>query len=533
MSYVGQVLSIPFGQGGLHTDDPQDDIPITDLISARNVTYQNGVLEKAPGSRRWNASALPSGILAAWDYWPNDSTQRLIVVCRNGKVYRFTDAYNFSEVTATGTAPVTLNISKQVHILEAGQEIANGPKKIFIFTGVSPVQVISGDGTTRHNLTKVDSTSGDASDWSGTSHPSFGWIHRGRIFAVGNISFPHQVYTCNPSDHEDFNTSLQIVTYNVNPGEHDGNFTGFVYKGKCFLLKSRSGLYGLVEPEGVLSNSYFQKINSDFGAASIHSYVPALDDALVANSTGSITSMAAAFQLGDIKSADVLRQLRSEQYMRDTTNQGALSGRWGIYYEDKKQVYYTYQSSGGIKNDRILCIDFSRGKPMVSWYEKDQPNCLGLMRDVLRVPRPFYGSDDGYIYLLDSVDRNVAGAGYLGEFQTPHVGFGSEKNKLFDFLEVVYEPLGQWDLTAEIYIDGVYRETLRFPMAYGDLLDSFELDTDQLSTRVPRSIRKQIHGMGRRISVKGSNSGSGENFRIQKLNVYLRPAGEEQKAPSN
>ena len=57
-----QSVVIPLGQGGLRTDDSQDFIPITNVISARNVDFSKGLIQKEPGSMRWNQSALPAAV---------------------------------------------------------------------------------------------------------------------------------------------------------------------------------------------------------------------------------------------------------------------------------------------------------------------------------------------------------------------------------------------------------------------------------------------------------------------------------------
>lgn len=644
MGYSGTKVELPVGQGGLHTDDPQAVIPSTGLILAKNLALYKGLAERSGGSQRWNHSAaLPSGVVQFFDYFPLDVVQRVIVVCKNGKVYRFTDAFNYTEVTPTGSAPTNLNVSNGCFIVEGGQESAGNSKKLFIFTGNDPIQVISADGTTRSNLASP------ASEWTASNYPRFGLIHRNRLFTFGAKSQPHRVYASTQTNHEDFTTLANILTFNVYPGEFEKLHCAWIYKGKHFVTKFPRGLYQLVDDSDDATVWYYTKLNDDFGSASPLSAVVVQDDTLVANSTGSVTSLSASFKLGNIDTSDMLSILRNSTYMRQNTSQSFIDERSGIFYEDKKQVYFTYRSPTGTKPDRLLEIDFSHQKAKITWGDKDQPNVLGLIKDIRSVKRPFYGADDGYIYELDREDRvgfvisqpaapvsalgsgsgnlsagaytykvtiahdagetvasaasnsttvvtpavngkieltsipvdtsgkgiyrklyrttaggstyyylgkiannvettytdNVADASlvtsqtapsvdtsdnYYSVFQFPHMDFGDKNNKIFDFLDITFEPTGKWEIYCDVFIDSEFIETIPFKLHQGAVLDEFRLDDDVLQGRLPRSVRKSIHGFGRAISLKFYAWEAYQNFRIQNVGVYFRKANERQKA---
>jgi hypothetical protein len=439
MAYSGQKQELVLGEMGLHTDDSQGQIPASALLLATNVNFYKGLIEREGGSQRWNGTAkLPAGVVCFFDYFPNDTVQRIIAVCKNGKVYRFTDAFNFTEVTASGSAPTTLNITNGAYIVSGGQENASNPKKLFIFTGNDPVQVISGDGTTRANLTNP------SADWSSANYPRFGLIHQGRIFVFGIRSQPHRAYGSTQENHEDFTTLANVLTFNVYPGEFEKLNAAWVYKGKQFVAKAPRGLYELVDTDSDSTNWYYTKLNDDFGAASPNAAIIAADDVFVADTTGSITSMQAAFKLGNLDTSDLLSILRNKTYMRQNTSQAFLDERFGMFYEDKKQLYFTFRAPTGVKPDRILVIDFSHQKPKVSWSDKDQPNTLGLIKDVRLIKRPFYGADDGYIYQMDREDR----VGYA--IPTPAAptaslgsGSGNLSNGTYSYKVTIYNGAGE------------------------------------------------------------------------------------------
>lgn len=528
--FNGQVATIPLGLGGLHTDDPQTVIPHTDLVLANNVSLGTGLIEKDPGSKKYNRAAIAGGVKAIFDWWPNDVTQRLIAISGAGRVYKLPDIFTQTEIRAAGAAPALLSPNNQTHLLACGMESANRPKKLFVFTGKDPVQVISGDGSTRSNLALP------AADWSGSNQPSFAFLHRNRVVALGNPNDPHRIYISDDDDHESF--SAGGATYPVYPGQGDRLFSGFVFKGRAFLFKYPQGVYYIDDSAGADPAQWaIREISASFGVASAHPAIEILNDALIANSTGSISSLAATNAFGDVEAGDVLSVLRNESYMRKTTSPQGNLDRHAIYYGDKKRALFTYRSAGSSRNDRILTIDFSQqNNPRVTWSSKDQPTCLSLFKDVYGVQRPAYGSDDGFVYLMDQADRDVGGLAYSGEFQTPHLDFSNgdatlaERNKLFKFLELTFEPTGRWPVNVEIIIDGKISQTIQFQVSYGPVLGDFRMNRDRLSARVPRSTMKKIAGEGRRISFRVYGNGYRQDFRLTSLRVYYKLSGLKQKS---
>lgn len=530
MGYGGQIVTIPFGTKGLRTDDSHTLLPMDALTRAENVNLQLSFIEKAPGSMKWNKTSTGSPLVAHFDWFPNDITQRQMLVLENGTVRKFRNVEESVTVAASGNAPTLLNTtSKQVFFVAGGAESINRNRKLLLFTGNNPVQVISGDADVRTDLTLPPT------DWA-SSFPTFGVAHLGRIWAFGNSSDPHRVYASSESDHEDFTGST--LTFPIFPGDGERLISAKVYKGRLFFFKFPQGVYYLDTQNSFDTTLWgIKKLTGSFGIASVNSAIEMLDDLVIANSTGSITSMSAADTFGDVKSGDILSLLRNEGYMRETTSQAGRFERHAVYYSDKKLGLFTYRGAGSVRNDRILVIDISTGpqNPKVVWWNKDRPNFLSLMKDINGVERPVYGNDDGFLYTMDREDRDVGGVAYKGEFETPNMDFReidavlSEQNKLYQFLEVVFDPTGDFNLDVEVFIDGKSSETISFSMSDQPVLDEFVLDDDALAGRTPFSLRKPIHGMGRRIALRGSNDGLRENFQVTAINIYYKRAGQNQR----
>lgn len=543
--YDGMIAGIPLGVDGLSTDDPMDTTGIQKLRRAMNVDLGRGIIQKAPGAYRYNLTAFANGVKAVFDWWPNAWTQRLIVVDGAGRIYKMADRTAAVEITpASSSVPTVLTQLDQIHFLACGAESANRSKKLFIFNGKDAVQVISADGTTRSNL------SGPAADWSGSSQPSFAFMFRSRVVAIGCSADPHRWYASDDDNHETFSSGGAQGP--VFPGEGDRLFSGGVFKGKAMFFKRPSGSYFLndynsADPTEWGSTKYLES----FGVASAHAMIEVLDDVFVATATGSVVSLAATQAFGDLKMGDLLSALRNESFMRNTTSpQGALD-RHAIYYEDKKQALFAYRSKGAIRNDRILVVDLSiPGSPRVTWLDCHQPNYLGQRRDVRGVKRPMYGASDGYVYIMDRPDRVVGDAGYRMDIQTQSTGFGfldpqlNEVEKRFDFVEPVFEATGRWDVQIETHIDGVYYETVTFQPSFGGTLgpndgdDRFTLDggsdakkqLGRLSGRTARSARIPISGTGRRISFRIRDEGNPhQNVKLLALRCGFQPLNFDQR----
>lgn len=517
---------ISLGLAGIVKDDSQEKIPYNAVIDARNITMQNGMIEKDMGSVQFNPDAVPGGILAFYQWEPVPFVKRTVMVGGDGKIYSYQSGGSQVEILPLDGAPDTLVIQGQPHILECGQEIANRPKKLFIFTGGSQVQVIEGDDLFRTNI------SGASVDWS-TTFPTFGIIQFGRVIAFGNDNFPHAVYVSDDDDHEDFSGVIPTTIY---PGEGKGLLGAFNFKGVLFFGKYPRGLYQLDATSADPAGWFIKKSVQDFGMASAHSSEEVLGDCLIANSTNGLTTLSATLDFGDVRQGDVFNGLRNESFSRQLMDGRGISSRWSVYYENRKQFITTFMSKNSDVNDYLCVLDFSNiNSPKVLWSNCYQPNCLAMIRDDDQIERPYYGSQDGFIYSMSSRNRDVKGQEMQSYFRTPSLDFSfvepqiSEVNKIFQFLEVTFEPTGKWNVYVDVFIDAVYYSTVSFKPTYGAVLDAFTLDKSRLSGRTPRSVRIPISGSGRRISFKFYNNEYRQNFKIISYKVYFKTSGNAQR----
>lgn len=479
--YKGQSILIPLGLGGLVSDLPQSRMHPSNLIQADNITLTNGYCEKHPGSRPWNrtnpisgSTTISGGIRTFTEYFPDSLNQRVIALSKSGLLYKFSNQFTRVQLTADSGAPSPLVVQQYAHIAIGGQELGGNPKKAFVFSGGSQVQVITGDGATYRPIANP------ALDWA-SNYPQFGLVFRGRLWCFGNQNAPDFLYASEEANHENFVQPISLTAtdpqfFDVSPGEGSGISGLFVFKNRLFICKSPAGLYQLNDDDPNPMNWYVTRVNADFGLSGSHGIAQVFDDVFILNTQGTVTSVGAAFQFGDIESADVFNKLEVERYFRQNLSGFGLPETYGLYYQDKKQVFFTFRSKSGLKQDRIIVMDIMGDRPQITVTNKDQPNCLGLIQDQAGIGRPVYGADDGNLYEMDianrwvqSTDSVVSGlSSYNFVAQTPHLDFSyadpsvGTKTKRFDFLEVSFQPTGDWNLLVDVYLDSEFSETISF-----------------------------------------------------------------------
>jgi len=566
LAYTGIVVPIAMGRGGLHTDDDPGSIPPTDLIVANNVRLWGNQIEKDTGSARLlqdsAVAAASGGIIAAFDFWPTNAItdRRVIILGADAIVYSLNPVSGVKSVVvlAGGGAATVLDVTRgsRCMFVLGGSESAGRKPKLFLFTGMSKVQVIQ---LTAGVIVRADLASPSA-DWA-ANFPTFGFVHKNRMWAFGNSNDPNRVYgssliaATGVFDHENFvgAAPTDVIQNSIASGDGENLVSAYIYKRKVIFLKQPFGLFVWEDSDPDITKWSLSKVQGGIGGASEHSVVQVIDDLLFKNTTGSISSLAATASFGDVEAGDTLAILNIEQFIRDTFKTSSYTSGHSLYYGEKKVCYFTYRSTDSSLENRMLCFTVGAGdRPRATINTKDQPNCLLTFRDTTLIDRPLYGSADGFLYQMDKEDRNVNGVAYLGEFQTPHMDFGfadsksqpkdiGGKNKNFDFIELTYVSTGAFDVLADVFIDGNYTETVTFPMDGDALLADEDFDTRDfilddnddvgssiMSEDTRRVVRSRIHGMGVTLSVRIYNNGLNQNFKISALTFSFRLSGEQQ-----
>jgi hypothetical protein len=522
--YAGHIVELPVGTDGLTGSKNLGTIRPSQLLQATNVTYEQGTIQKEPGATAYNGTAITGSpsIIGGWDWWPTNGVQRMVVMGSDGKLYKDDGAGTFgttlkSGLTVTNVAPV---------FVEGGKEAAAGNRKLFTFTGVNAVQVLSADGATTTDLATPPA------DWSGTNQPVAGLIHEYRLMGFGNLNDPHRLYWSTPTNHEDF-TGTDSGTLAIYPGEGERLICGMSFKWGVVLWKYPKGIYIVDTSDPNIDNWRVFKINDKIGMASPLAAGIVDDDILFMDSTSNLQFISAVQAYGDMANRNLSAVSDIATLVRDSINFGQLGNVRFVYYGAKREAHFAVAGTGSNANNARLVVDFNRPDlPRFRWSDRDRPQSIWLRKDSNNVPRLVHGDDTGKVWLMDQSNRTKGGA-YNGQFQTAHTDLGfldpalATKRKMYDYLELVVEPKGNWNVSADIVIDGDIKETVQFNMGQnGAGLGSFTLGTDALAGEAVLNKKKRIHGSGRRFSVIYRNNGDGEDFSIAKSLLHARVSDE-------
>lgn len=398
MGYKGETAPIRIGHGGLFTDFPPNDIPDTHLIEANNVTIQDGTLQKDKGSRRWNFTALASGLACMREFYPTEAKGYVYVATKGGLLHRFENRESQMQITreSATTDPSPLAVTEtNVFLVEGGQEAPGNSKKIFVFTGNNQIQVITGSETTYTTI------SGPSADFTTGNYPKVGIVHRNRLWVL----LDHRAYASSATDHEQFASGgLQFA---VHPGEGLGLSTAFIFRKQLFFFKRGGGIYQLIDSDPDTDNWYIQRLSKEAGFEAHDAMLEIVGDVIAANDKGSITSLRAVDTFGDVDPGDVLNELHVKRYLMNKASINGWSERRAIYDESEKQAYFTLRPNEAIRNNALWKFDFSTENARITLVTKDQANCLAMLRVPVGREKPFYGAEDGYIYEMNCEDREV------------------------------------------------------------------------------------------------------------------------------
>jgi len=525
MGYTGLIAEIPIGVDGLTgTKNPSQAKP-TELMVAQNLTFEAGTIQKEGGATKYNSTAITGtpAVIGGWDWFPSEGVQRMVVVTSDGRCLKDDGSGAFGTTLKSG-----LTVSDVVPVfVEGGLEAAGANRKLFLFTKKNQVQVLAADGATMADLATPPA------DWSGGSFPAFGFVHEGRLTGGGNSNDPHRWYYSMASNHENF-TGSGSGSLSVFPGEGERLAGGVSFKGLAILWKAPRGVYAVDTSDTTIANWRVTRLTDAAGMLSPLGFALVDDDIIFMDQSGNFQALSAVQQFGDIASRNLGQLAQMAEFFRSTLSAAGLSDLRAIYYGAKRQLHVSVRQAGSSQNDARLVVDVNRpDRPRWHYSPRDVVRSLWLKKDTNGIPRPMAGDNAGVVWALDQTERSKAGAGYEGKFQSAQMDMSpldvkfATIMKYGDFLELVVEPKGNWNLTVDTYWDGALQETLQFNMGTtGATLGSFVLDTDKLAEDQVLNRKKRITGGGRRFSLVGRNSGAGEDFSVARFYLHFRPGDE-------
>lgn len=526
MSYIGHVAEIPVGYGGLTGSRNQAQVRPDQLLSANNVSYDSGNLRKEGGAQKYNATAITGApnVIGGFDWFPSDGQQRMVVFTSDGAILRDAGSGTFPDTLKSGL----LTTSVMPFFVEGGAEQAGNDRKLFIFTGRNPVQVLT-DGATTTDLATPPA------DWSGLHQPSVGFIHENRLWAGGNGSDPHRLYYSLATNHEDF-TTTGTGSISIYPGEGERIIAAASFKGLAVVFKYPRGIYLLDTSDPTPANWRASPMTRAVGTVSPLAIVAIDDDMIFLDGSGNFQLLSAVTEFGDMSNRNLSEQAQLNSFMRANVNFSQFRQVQSVYYSHKREAHFILPGLSSLTCNRRLVLDFNAQQPRFRFSDRDTNHAIWLRKGSDEIQRPMIGESGGFVYYLDTDEKTKDGAAYMASLQTAHMDLSwvdpslATKNKISQFLELVVEPTGNWNLTVDVLWDDRVTDTVQFNMGTsGEQIGSFVIGTDQISGDALLNQRKKIVGTGHRLSLVVRNAGVGEDFSVSKFYLYFKVSDERLK----
>lgn len=506
-------MNFPCGQGGLDRSKNYTIFPPSNLTMADGITIEDATWRKEAGAIKLNAVSLGSAILGLYDFWSGatPSVQTVLAVLADGRVVTVTPA-GVGEVLAT-------NLGNGFPVFAEGW---NGTTKALYFVnGQVQMQVFNGLIWSAIPLPN--------SDWNALNgYPSGLFPHRETMIAFGVPSAPHDVFMPLTSNHSDY-VNIEAFRNEVGPGVGDGIVGGLSWRERAYLFKKPFGIWILDDADTSPANWEIPQVSKTLGLAGAGGLIEVDDDVLIAGADGYFYSLGQVVNQGE-KSTTPILPLQMGEYLRTELNQDRLDLAQMIWYGNKRQVQIAVPSTGSTVNNRRLVGDLSSGSLRILPSRRDSCPAIALRRaSRTSPPRPIIGDAEGFVWLLDQSSRSKDGAGYRGQFEyAPRTFFeGGGRRGNLEFLDLIFQEKGNYDVTVEIHRDGKLSETKLFSQqSAGGAVGSFSLDQDVLGGTTIANRRHRVGGDALRVKLLAKNDHAGEDFAIQDINLYYSPGRE-------
>lgn len=536
MAYRGITAPLPIGRQGFNGSKNPSQLQPGHMSAVNGVQLEAGLIEKEGGAAKLNSTALASGlkVLAGTSITHANGNVHDVVFLADGSVRHDDGTGSFGTTMVSG---LTATEDPPPVFVHAGGEDVGDSTKLLLFSADNQVQAADD-----HTASSMSAITTPPSDWASGQFPTFGLIHEGRLWGGGNQSDPHRIYYSTTTDHEDFSAANGGGTLPIFPGEGKALVGGFSFRRLLILWKFPVGVYYVDTRDPSPSNWVVGRLSTAVGGVNQNSIVQIANDIIYLDHGGNFHLMTATDEFGDINTSNLSNIADLGPFMRSNVNLEFLRRACGVWYAAKQQAWFAVPQLGNDENDLRIMIDFNDQQigPRFLLSTRDTVTAMWTRQDDDDVSRPVTGDDAGFVWLMDQEARNKDGVAYEMRFETANIDFGfldpqlKTRAKNGQFLEIVSESVGDWNLSVDVFWDDVYTQTITFHMgAGGEVIGSFELDTDTLGSTAVFSNRQRMIGAGRRLRFIVENDGLNQNIAVSEFHVGFSLADERSgNAPS-
>lgn len=523
MAFRALIATIPIGLSGFNGSKNAAKLGPGHFSYVEGVDIDGEVLVKDGGAEKLNVSALAAAVLSGMHWTPAPGNLNDVVVLANGQIRRDVGLGTFPTLMATINAPVLY----PPHFVKAGGEAVGATRKLFVFSDSDQVQVISGTAATANDI------STPPADWA-ASFPTFGVQHAQRLWGGGNASDPHRIYYSTVGDHQDF-TGAGSGTFSIYPGEGDQIVGGLSFRGLLVLFKYPKGIYVVDTRDPAVANWSVQKLNSAVGAAGPHCIVQISNDVLVLDTAGNFHLMSTINDFSDVSTSDVGRKQNIAPFMREQINLLGMRKAVGVWYASKAKAWFMVPLIGSNDNNLRIMLDFNNPNEGARFYlsRRDVGKAMWMRPNPAGVEKPVLGDEDGFVWLMDTEERNKDGVAYTMRLETSDNDFAhvdpelSARTKNGAYLEITADIVRNSFLNVTPIWDGFPGQPMIITLgSQGAALDAFVLDIDVLAAAGTVTVGHRLNGQGRRLKLVVENNVLDDEVRISEFKIGFGVADE-------
>lgn len=497
-----QTYQIPCGLGGIVKSSNLDDIDPRNLLVGQNITTENGVWEKRPGTSKRNAVAISGApkVVGVYDFLKQNGTRLFVACTSNGNIYNETAGPAFTTTIKTG-----LGTDKKYTFETFNDEV-------YVCNGFDAVQTWDGIATGTSALTTPPT------DWAGNNQPIAIIGHNNRLWGFGNANQPNIAYYSIINNGKNFTGTGSGTLAIGNKSKISG---GKIIQGWLYIFKEDGSIFRVNDDSATPSKWYTEQIidasnEGPVGLANQRLIVEAGGNAFFMSKTGRIYNLAQALQSGDLRTTDITENSVEKtwfyNWIKDNIDLAQLETDAHCIADAQRGMILWFCTKIGSSSPDIALVYFYNKKQWLIWDNvgfasgvKAYSSCLRRLSNVDYI---YTGDGAGFVWQLGDSARNDGGNAYTGKFQIPHLSLENPREtKQWRRVALTIKKTGNYNLSMDTYVDEVEKETGK----------TFNLNTQDPNTR--------ITALGKRFGAVFYNSNANETFRVGSILLDYQSLG--------